>query len=243
MLINQAILLNKRGSLANIIDWPTYKARLIKEFGSINIFEWDLEGVFKHLSCYKSVQEVAKDLAPKIKTLQASLEVVNQFHNRDNLYNITLTPNLNQYIIKCFPMEVRSYFNKKYEFVDIDSDSFRALVTFQFIAQFVCKLERNYRANPSLFDLDFSPLNVGIKPVQFGTPGGQHQTSHRPLPKTNSAEISKIISSSKLCPSCKYMHDTSYQCNLIFHDGASKVCTKGCKLHGIPCQSSCLQTQ
>ena len=36
--MNQAILLNKRGSLANIIDWPTYKARLIEEFGSIDIF-------------------------------------------------------------------------------------------------------------------------------------------------------------------------------------------------------------
>ena len=38
MLMNQAIQLSKRGSLANIIDWPTYKVRLIEEFGSIDIF-------------------------------------------------------------------------------------------------------------------------------------------------------------------------------------------------------------
>ena len=44
------------------------------------------------------------------------------------------------------------------EFQDIDPDNIRAPVTFQFIAQFVSKLERNYRANPSLFDLDFLPL-------------------------------------------------------------------------------------
>ena len=38
MLMDKAILLSKRGSLANIIGWAAYKARLIKEFGSIDIF-------------------------------------------------------------------------------------------------------------------------------------------------------------------------------------------------------------
>ena len=51
------------------------------------------------------MQEVAEDLAPKIKTLQANLEVVKQFHDADNLYNVPLTPNLNQFIMKCFPIE------------------------------------------------------------------------------------------------------------------------------------------
>ena len=60
------------------------------------------------------MQEVAEDLAPKIKTLQANLEVVKQFHNADNLYNVALTPNLNQYIMKCFPTVVLTSFNKKY---------------------------------------------------------------------------------------------------------------------------------
>ena len=44
MLMNQAIPLSKKGSLANIIDWPTYKARLIEEFGSIDIFGRDITG-------------------------------------------------------------------------------------------------------------------------------------------------------------------------------------------------------
>ena len=67
ILMNQAIMLSMRGSLANIIDWTTYKARLIKEFSSINIFGRDNMGVLKHLSHYESVQEVPEDLAPKIK--------------------------------------------------------------------------------------------------------------------------------------------------------------------------------
>ena len=49
MLMNQAIPLSKKGSLANIIDWPTYKARLIEEFGSIMIFGRDVIGIFKQL--------------------------------------------------------------------------------------------------------------------------------------------------------------------------------------------------
>ena len=52
------------------------------------------------------MQEVAEDLVPKIKTLQANLEVVIKFHNADNLYDVALTPNLNKYIMKCLPIEV-----------------------------------------------------------------------------------------------------------------------------------------
>ena len=168
MLMNQASRLSMRGSLANIIDWPTYKARLIEEFGSIDIFGCDIKGVFKNLSHYQSVQEVAEDLAPKIKTLQANLEVVKQFHNANNLCNVALTPNLNHYIMKCVPTEVQTSFSNKYmEFQDIDPDNVRAPGTFQFIAQLVSKVEQTYRANPSLFDFDLSPLDVGIKPVQY----------------------------------------------------------------------------
>ena len=134
------------------------------------------------------------------------------------------------------------------EFRDIDPAYFRAPATFQFISQFVSKVEQNYRANPSLFDLDFLPLNLGIKPVLYGTPGGQHQTSHRPSPKTNhqqltrpcvlcsaqgfesnhfannfacevaklsSPDILKLISSSKVCPSCSYLHNPSNLRNFI----------------------------
>ena len=65
------------------------------------------------------------------------------------------------------------------EFRDIDPAYFRAPATFQFISQFVSKVEQNYRANPSLFDFDFSPLNVGIKPVRYGSPTSHNQTPHK----------------------------------------------------------------
>ena len=58
---------------------------MIEDFGSIGIFGLDVEWVFKQLSCYEFVPEVAEDLAPKIKTLQVNLEVVKQFHNANNL--------------------------------------------------------------------------------------------------------------------------------------------------------------
>ena len=60
------------------------------------------------------MQEVAEDLVPKIKTLQANLEVVKQFQDADNLYDVALTPNLNKYIMKCLPIEVRTSFNENY---------------------------------------------------------------------------------------------------------------------------------
>ena len=71
----QAIPLNKRGSFDNINDWPSFKTRLIEEFGNIDIFGCEVNQILDLLPCYESVQEVAEDLAPKIKTLQAKLEI------------------------------------------------------------------------------------------------------------------------------------------------------------------------
>ena len=56
---------------------------------------------------------------------------------------------------------------------------------FLFLAQYVNKLEKNYRANPSLFYLNFSPLNMGIKPVWYRSSRNQPQNSHKPLNKPN----------------------------------------------------------
>ena len=52
--------------------------------------------------------------------------------------------------------------------------------------------------------------------------------------KLNSAAILKIISDNKLCPTCTCMHDATFTCKKLFHNGESKVCTNGCKLNGIP---------
>ena len=52
--------------------------------------------------------------------------------------------------------------------------------------------------------------------------------------KLNSAEILQMIFFHKLCP------NTSFQCKLKYHNGTSKVCTKGCKLKRIPIhQAAC----
>ena len=117
--------------------------------------------------------KVAEDLAPKIITLQANLEVVKQFQDAENIYNVSLSPNLNQYIRKSFPTEVRVSFNEKY--IQL------APATFQFIAQFMNRVERQYRNNPSLFDIDFSPLNVGVNAVRYEPP-----TNSSRLPRQNS---------------------------------------------------------
>ena len=51
------------------------------------------------------------------------------------------------------------------EFRIKDHANVRPPGTFLFLAQYVIKLEKNYQSNPSLFDLDLLPMNVGIKLV------------------------------------------------------------------------------
>ena len=66
------------------------------------------------------------------------------------------------------------------EFQGKDPANVRSPATFLFLAQYVIKLEKNYRSNPSLFDLNFSPMNVGIKPVCYGPPSNKPKTSVSP---------------------------------------------------------------
>ena len=87
------------------------KTRLIEEFGSIDIFGRYLNKIFDLLPCFKSVQEIPEDLAPKIKTLQANLEIIQQFYNLEDLHSVSLTQSLIQGIMRSLPMEVRSSFN------------------------------------------------------------------------------------------------------------------------------------
>ena len=101
----QAIPANKRGSLNNITDWNVFKIKLIEEFGSIDIFGRDVNQIFDLLPRYESVQEVAKDLSPKIKTLQANLKIIQQFHKVENLHSVALTQTLVQNIMRSLPME------------------------------------------------------------------------------------------------------------------------------------------
>ena len=40
---------------------------------------------------YESVQEIAEDLSPKIKTLQANLNIMETFHNKEDLHSFAIT--------------------------------------------------------------------------------------------------------------------------------------------------------
>ena len=164
-------------------------------------------------------------------------------------------------------MEGRSSFNEQFQhFRSLDPANVRPPATFLFLAQYVRKLEKNYRSNPSLYHLDSSSTNMGVKAVHYATsnakpkhprlPSGKNpippkrpcplctakgfQSVHYPLnpdcgaSKLSSPEILKIISDSKVCPSCIYMHDPAFPCRLTFHNGASKVCTRGCQHDGFP---------
>ena len=56
-----------------------------EEFSSINIFGRDFNQMFDFLPRYDSVQEVVEDLALQIKILQADWEIIQQFHNTEDL--------------------------------------------------------------------------------------------------------------------------------------------------------------
>ena len=110
----QAIPLAKRGPFNIIIGWPTFKTKLIEEFGSIDIFGRDANQTFNLLPRYKLVQEVAEDLSPKIKTLQANLEIMQNFQDMEDLHSLALTQPLVQNIMKSLPLEVRPSFNHQF---------------------------------------------------------------------------------------------------------------------------------
>ena len=169
-LTHQAIPLSKRGPFNNIIDWPTLKVKLIEEFGSIDVFGRDVNQTFNLLPCYESVQEVAEDLSPKIKTLHANLIIMENFHNKENLHSVALTQPLVQNIIRSLPMELRPSFNNQFsKFREQCPDNVRPPATFSFLAKFVDKLEKNYRSTPYLYNLDLTLSNIGVKVVRQET--------------------------------------------------------------------------
>ena len=96
----QAIPLNKRGPLNHITDWDTFRVALIEEFGSINVFDREVNQLFNLLPRYESVQEVAKDLAPKIMSLQSNLKTMEQFHKLEHFHSVAITQSLIQNIIR-----------------------------------------------------------------------------------------------------------------------------------------------
>ena len=118
---------------------------MIKEFGSIDIFGRDVNQIFDLLPQYESVQEVAENLSPKIKTLQANLEIIQQFHKVENLHNVAITQALTHNINRSLPRELRPSFNDQFViFRKQSSNNVRTSATFEFQANFVNEIERNY---------------------------------------------------------------------------------------------------
>ena len=259
--------MDKQGLLNDVTEWKHFKERLIEEFGSIDVYGRDINQDFALLPRFESVQECAETLTPKIKKLQSNLNIMQKFFDLENLHNVTLTQQLVQNIMRSLPLEVKPSFNEKYaDFRDLCPANVRSQITFGFLAQFVYKMEENYRANPSLYDLDFSPASIGVKvtrpePPKFNSKPPQHsaniprakpmrpcslcttkgfQDDHFALTKfcgagkLSSPDILKIITDNHLCPTCTLNHDLNYQCNTVYKDGRSKVCTKGCLQGGTP---------
>ena len=133
LLTLQALPPLKRGPFIDIDNWKDFKINLIEEFGSIDIFGRDVNQMFDLLPRYESVQEVAEDLSPKIKTLQSNLKIIQQFHNVEDLHKVALTPTLVQNIMRSLPLEGRSSFNKQFmHFRNLNPGNVRSPATFLF---------------------------------------------------------------------------------------------------------------
>ena len=128
----------------------------------------------------ESVQEGTEDLSPKIKTLQANSEIIQQFHNAEDLHSISLIQPLIQNIMRSLPLEVRLIFTNQFmEFRRQYPANVRPpACTFLFLAQFVNKLEKSYWLNPSLFNLNYSLAKREIEPLRYGHPTAMKKNLH-----------------------------------------------------------------
>ena len=114
MLTLQALPLSKKGPFNNFSNWDEFKIKLIDKFGSIDIFGRDVNQIFDLLPCYESVQEVANGLSPQIKTLQANLEIMQQFHDMEDLHSVALTKSLTDNIMRSLPSELSPSFTDQF---------------------------------------------------------------------------------------------------------------------------------
>ena len=265
-LMRQAMPLDKTPQFNNISDWNLFKKKLISEFGGISIFAREAHSVFNLIPVYESVQELVEDLAPKIKNLESIIESMKEYHSIDTLYNAVITPDLNNNITRSLPAELRISFCDKYSaFIKLDADNnVRSPAVFKFLNDYVENLNNSYKSNPMLFEVDSSPMNIGIKPVRYETAKRQDRNSNLPAGNNGprkpcplctikgfesdhyplnwrcgvkvlcSKEIIKTMDDAKVCPTCCLNHQSAYSCPTSFRDGNSRVCTKKCSHNGHP---------
>ena len=217
----EAIPMDKQGLLNNVTEWDLFKERLIEEFGSIDVYGRDVNQDFALLPRFESVQECAEILTPKLKKLQSNLKIMQQFFDMEDLHSVTLTQALVQNIMRSLlPLEVKSSFKEKYaDFRDLCPANVRPPTTLNFLAQFVCKMEKNYRANPSLYNLEQTINCVGVKPVKYGPPNTSNRPPNQP-PRNSKVQLRH---SCTLC-SVKGFQDDHFP--LTKYCGVEKFCSK-----------------
>ena len=78
-------------------------------------------------------------------------------------------------------MELRIIFNDKYTmFINLDPDNICSSAVFKFLNQYMENLNNSYKANPMLFDVSLSPMNIEMKPVRYQVPKKQERYSYLP---------------------------------------------------------------
>ena len=173
----KVIPLNNQGLLNDVTEWDLFKERLIDEIGSILVYGRDINQDFALHPRFES--ECAEILTPKIKNLQSNLKIMLQFFDFEDLHSVTLTLPLVQNIMRSLPLEVKSSFNQEYaDFSDLCPANVRPPIKFTFLAQLVCKIEKNYLANPSLYDLDSVPSSIGVKLTIHEPPNSKSKPQH-----------------------------------------------------------------
>ena len=142
-----------------------------------------------------------------------------EYHSIETLYNAVLTPDLNTNIIRSLPIELRISF-KYSAFIDMDADNnIHSPAVFKFLNQYVENLNNSYKANPMLFDVGLSPMNIGIKPVRYEIPKKQDRNSY--LPAGNNRERLR-----RPCPLCDIKGFESDHYPLSWRCGVKKLCFK-----------------
>ena len=135
----------------------------------------------------------------------------------EDLHSVALTQPLVQNIMRSLPLDGRSSFNKKFmHFHSLDPSNVRPPAKFLFLAQYVNKIEKHFQSNPSLYNLDFSLANVGIKAVRYEASNAKPK--HPRLPSGKNP-----IPPKRPCPLCTAKGFQSVHYPLNPNCGASKL--------------------
>ena len=175
--------LDKTPQFNNISDWAIFKKKLISEFGGIPIFTSKAHSIFNLIPVHESVQELAEDLAPKIKNLESIIECMEEYDSIETLYNTVLTPDLNINIYQESPYQA-PYLLQQQIHCDHQPGCRQQYLQpcgVQISQPVHGKSEHGYKVNPMLFYVGLSPMNVGMKPVRYEVPKKQERKSHMPV--------------------------------------------------------------